>query len=179
MLDVSAPGFSIEDTDAHVEIPLSRGLVAIIDERDLPLVCHIKWHATSSLRDTIYAANTRQREGRRKLTLMHRVIADAPDGMLVDHRDGNGLNNRRSNLRLCTNGENQRNMRSRTGSSRFKGVVWHSVRKYWQAGIQHEGRYHWVGQFSTEEEAGRAYDEAALRLFGEFARLNFPSEVPA
>lgn len=98
--------------------------------------------------------------------------------MMIDHKNGNGLDNRRSNLRFCTNAQNQHNQRkwgSRSGkplSSRYKGVSWHR-RGHWRAKIQAQGKRRYLGQFQSEEAAARAYDRAARELHGEFAVLNF------
>ena len=111
----------------------------------------------------------------RSIVGMHRVIMNAPKGMLVDHIDGNGLNNRRSNLRLCTNKENARNARpSKGGSSRYKGVCWHKAKKKYDARIEVDGKRYCLGYFADEIEAAVTYDIKAMQLFGDFAYFNFP-----
>ena len=115
---------------------------------------------------------------------LSRLIMGEPKGMLVDHVNGDTLDNRRSNLRVCSKGENGRNRKvaSKNNTSGFKGV---SCRKKgpdminewsrpWQAYINHDKKRHHLGMFATAEEAARAYDAKALELHGEFARLNFP-----
>lgn len=109
---------------------------------------------------------------------MHRLIVDAPPGLEVDHIDGNGLNNRRCNLRVCSRRDNLRNMRPRVGTSRFKGVSWNRGDQRWQAEISIDRRRKYLGRFHDEIEAALAYDEAARAAFGEFARLNFPDDFP-
>jgi HNH endonuclease/AP2 domain len=139
------------------------------DEEDADLVLRYKWtvykHPTSELR---YAQSTKRPHIR-----MHRLILgvlDQPD-IDVDHIDGNGLNNKRSNLRLATKSQNLANQKIRTdGISRFKGVS--QKGKYWKAKCKNI----WLGSFKTEEEAAKAYDKKAKELYGEFARLNFPKE---
>jgi hypothetical protein len=92
-----------------------------------------------------------------------------------DHKDGNGLNNTRSNLRPCTQGQNNMNQRKRkNATSRFKGVTWSAADEKWKACITANHVQHHLGYFCDEEEAARAYDKAARSLHGEFARLNFP-----
>jgi hypothetical protein len=111
---------------------------------------------------------------------MHRQIMQPPKGMLVDHADGNKANNCRLNLRICTRQENQRNTAKHGGTtSRFKGVSFDRRLRKWGAAIQAGGKRIWLGYFTDEAEAARAYDRAAVELFGEFARLNFPEEWPA
>ena len=95
-------------------------------------------------------------------------------GQMVDHRDGTAtLDNRRSNLRICSNAENQQNTGPRGGSSPFKGVSWSARKKKWLVQFRCQGQYHFVGYFVDEEAAARAYDQAIAPLAGEFARLNF------
>jgi hypothetical protein len=108
---------------------------------------------------------------------MHRVLLNAPASLHVDHVNGNGLDNQRSNIRLATPGENQHNGRLRkNNSSGFKGVSWVTRDKRWQVSIWLGGKQRALGRFQNLEDAARAYDNAARELFGEFARLNFPEE---
>jgi len=105
---------------------------------------------------------------------MHRVILDAPMNMLVDHINGNGLDNRRENLRICTNTENLRNRgKDRDNTSGYKGVVIKKGEKKFRAQIRVNQKTIHLGSFSTPEEAARAYDDAAREYFGEFAWTNF------
>jgi hypothetical protein len=103
--------------------------------------------------------------------LMHRVIMKPPLGMDIDHKDHNGLNNQKFNLRICTRKQNARNKRS-TGSSIYLGV-YKTKRNYICARISMDGCCKHIGNFKTEEAAARAYDEVAKRCHGEFANLNF------
>ena len=104
--------------------------------------------------------------------LMHRTIINAPKGVIVDHKNGDGLDNRRCNLRLCTTAENIRNAGSRGGSSKYKGVWYDKKRSLWRARIKVSYKEVYLGRFSTELEAAQAYDEAALMHHKEFAKLN-------
>ena len=106
---------------------------------------------------------------------MHRLILDAPDGAQVDHIDHDSLNNQRSNLRLCTCSENQRNRRGRpkNNTSGYIGVAWYRRCGRWGSQIWVNGKDHWLGLFDDPAEAARVRDAAAKRLHGEFATLNF------
>lgn len=152
-----------------VEIPLSQGQVALIDEADSERVLARSWHSTPGGR-TLYARSPKQ-GGEKSPVLMHRIILDVPVGMVVDHIDGDGLNNVRSNLRICTHKQNIRSQRAqRRGYSRFKGV---SMRgSSWFAYIQHDGETIHLGSFKDESRAARQYDRAARLLFGQFAKTN-------
>jgi HNH endonuclease len=159
-------------------IPLTHGLYATVDAEDYEKLSQYKWHAQCDEgRRTVYAArNTSYREhGRRhnRIVLMHREIMKTPKGMVVDHINGNGANNRRCNMRNCTQFQNTHNNRPRKdGKSRFIGVDPH--RDKWRARVCYKGRKHHIGLFTDEVEAARARDRKAVELFGEFARLNFP-----
>ena len=164
------------------EVALTQGLVAFVDEADLPLIAGYSWSAMR-IRNTWYAcAYQRGSHGSngRKNILMHRLLLDAPKGVQVDHRNGDGLDNRRSNLRLASASQNQMNRHVSAGRSRFKGVTWDGRGERWVVRTQMDGEARHVGYFADELEAARAYDLAALDRFGEFAQLNFPREaVPA
>lgn len=158
-----------------VAIELSKGKIALIDAADLPLVSQYKWYAVEAP-DTYYAAHTTPRREGRKMVLMHRLIAGADKSSCVDHRDGNGLNNTRDNLRICTHAQNCCNQRkNRRGKSRYKGVspIMHKGEvRWWQANIQANGKPIYLGCYSSEEDAARAYNAAAIVYHKEFARLN-------
>ena len=152
------------------EIPLSRGLVAMVDDEDFELVASYgKWYAH---RDdtTFYARKNFNRGGVWSSVRMHGVITGLS---YVDHINGNGLDNRRSNLRAATDSQNAMNRGMRSdNTSGFKGVT--QKRSKWHASLQVNGKRRHLGDFATRIEAARAYDAAALIYFGEFARPNFP-----
>jgi len=105
---------------------------------------------------------------------MHRFILNAPRHKLVDHIDGNGLNNRKANLRLCNHSQNAWNRRPNSGChSKYKGVYWNKDKKKWHATISKSYKRIHLGYFDNEIEAARAYDKKAKEFFGEFAYLNF------
>lgn len=157
------------------EIPLSKGYVAVVDDADYPLLATIKWCAKPN-DGKVYACGRvgpQWKVSQRKRVLMHRLIMNAPSGTEVDHRDGNGLNNTRDNLRFATRTQNARNRRVQPhGLSRFKGV--YAEYGKWVAKICANRKRRRLGTFATDVEAARAYDAAAKELHGGFARLNFP-----
>jgi hypothetical protein len=113
--------------------------------------------------------------GRIKTMYLHREIMQAPKGLLVDHKNNDGLDNRRANLRLATHSQNGCNRpRKKNGSSRFKGVIFLKDRKRWSARLKKNGKHIFLGNFKNEIDAARVYDEAAKQYHGEFACLNFP-----
>ena len=164
-----------EPTDKDIRyIGLTRGKWAIVSAADYEWLSQWKWHASPRGPAGEFYAKRRER-GRN--VWMHREIMQAPPEMVVDHIDGNSLNNVRDNLRLCTAKENSRNRRpNRNSKTGFKGV-WRDKRTgRWYATIRYQKKNIYLGAFDTAEEAARAYDRKALELFGEFARLNFPLE---
>lgn len=159
-------------------IPLTRGVIALVDATDMDMLAQHNWYA---LRSPVAWYATRivtNADGRRIALYMHRVIMSPPDGMQVDHREHYDraalvVDNRRANLRICTQGQNLMNTRPRVGgSSRKKGVSWDSSRGKWIAQITVNGKYRHLGRFDDEDDAARAYDVAAERLYGEFGRPN-------
>lgn len=156
-----------------MQIALTRGYSTVIDDADWTLVARYKWHAAPTRSGIIYAqASTSRVEGKRKSIKMHSIIAGRK---WVDHKDGDGLNNRRSNLRPTTRKQNRRNSKPNSDTLHgLKGVDFMKNRNKWRARIYIRKRRVALGCFLTAELAGRAYDEAALHYFGTFARLNYP-----
>jgi hypothetical protein len=159
------------------EMPTSQFQVALVPDEWFEELSKHKWHADwSKDAQTFYAARHEVVSGKRRKIYMHRVILNAPKGIKVDHKDGNGLNNCPPNIRLAPGGANQQNMRKpRTNTSGFKGVTWHKDCQKWLAQINFDRQHFNLGVFETKEEAARARDRAALKYHGEFATLNFPS----
>lgn len=154
---------------AAIEVPLSQGRVALIDDADAELVLGHRWYMQSH-HGNRYAMRRVRNGGQRAVQPLHRLLTGWP---LVDHINGNGLDNRRANLREATHAENMRNRRmSRNNTSGFKGVVLEGSR--WRARIRFDRQRVSLGAFATAEEAANAYDAAARELHGEFAALNFP-----
>ncbi len=150
-------------------IPLTRGKYAIVDPKDYEWLVKYKWHANGRQGGILYAVNQKRQR-------MHRLIMNAPKEKLVDHINGNGLDNRRANLRLATYTQNSWNSRHGIGqgTSRYKGVIWYKRNKKWEAVISVNGRRKHLGYYKKEIDAARAFDKAAKERRGEFAVLNFP-----
>lgn len=163
------------------EIKLTGGGIAIVDDADFEAVSAIKWRRADGPR-TSYAMSVKIRGSRKTgfkytYTGMHRLILGLSknDGIFVDHINGNGLDNRRENLRTCTRAENNRNKRPKVReNTKYKGIVYQRDRKRWIAQIYVNKVRHHLGNFKSDLDAARAYDAGARRLHGEFARLNFP-----
>lgn len=158
-------------------IEMRHGHTALVDLEDWPIVAAFGWYARRGQKGGLYAVSNQKVRGNHQsqYTLrMHRLLTNPPPGQDVDHRNGDGLDNRRSNLRPCTNPENQQNTGPRGGASRFKGVSWDRRKQKWRVAFRALGEHRFVGNFSDEEDAARAYDAAILRICPEFARLNFP-----
>jgi len=158
------------------EIPLSGGGVAIVDDDMFEELSQYRWHLVSRGRYALrfaWDATKKRQIG----ILMHRQIMNAPPHMSVDHIDSCGLHNTRANMRLATHQDNMRYQRKRNNSrSAYKGVWRKSPTSRWQASICVSGKQIRLGLFDSEIDAALAYNTAAIKHFGEFARLN---EVPA
>jgi hypothetical protein len=148
---------------------VGQGLFATVDAADFKKLSEYKWYA-SRHGPTIYAMCHKNR----RAVYMHRMILRPRKGYVVDHIDGNGLSNRRCNLRVCTHRQNQANRGSHRGSSRFVGV--YRYRDKWLAGIRCRGKYYYCGLFDDEVEAAKARDRKAYELHGPYAYLNFPED---
>lgn len=154
-------------------IALTQGKFASVDNSDFEELSKFKWYA-SKAHKTYYANRAKGSKGKQVRIAMHRQILSAPKGSFVDHCNHNGLDNRRSNIRLCTHADNMRNReRNRDNRSGFKGVTWDSHHKKWRANIQVNGKDFYLGYFFCIVKAAKAYDYIAKRYFGEFAYLNF------
>jgi len=160
--------------DNMIEILLTQNKIALIDNEDYQIVINHKWCAYREPRmfNNWYAAtNVRTSKGKYRSVSMHRLIlGDCCEGMTVDHINHNGLDNRRSNLRIATATQQQQNRKQTKGYSRFKGVTWN--KNAWAARIKHNGKEYHLGRFKNEEDAARQYNYFANLYFGEYAYLN-------
>lgn len=155
-----------------IEVKLTRGHVAHIDDEDWPLIARHQWYASSPTKSGLVYAVTSVPGGKLR---MHRLITAATPEIDVDHRDGNGLHNWRDNLRSSTRAQNLANGRLRiNNSSGFKGVTPPNRWGRYRALIFVDYKQIHLGMFDSAELAARAYDDAARRHFGYFARVNFP-----
>lgn len=151
-------------------LPLSQGKEALVDDEDFEFLSRYKWCAARR-RGTFYAERyIRITDTLKILIPMHHAVAKPDKGEWVDHKDGDGLNNTRKNLRVATRAENKRNQRRyKNNTSGFKGVSRRGAR--WTARIQLDGKSTFLGVFETPREAHVAYCAAATQLHGEFARF--------
>ncbi len=159
-----------------ITLQLTKGYNTILDEEDLPLVLPYKWRAEVTDRGVVYAVATTCVEGKKSTIRMHSIIAGTVgegQSRVPDHKNGNGLDNRRLNLRVVPQQHNTWNARAALGS-KYKGVTKQKrlVGRPWQARIHRNGTTLHLGYFPTEEEAATAYDDASKLTDGEFARLN-------
>jgi len=147
-------------------IPLTQNKVALVSDIDFPMLCQSIWHASEVKKGLFYAKSS-------KGIFMHRLVINAPKGVMVDHVNGDGLDNQRENLRLCTNAENLRNRKlHKNSTSGYKGVF--PFRDKYIVQIQFDGQRFYLGIYSDPIEAAKVYDKKAIELFGDFANLNFP-----
>jgi HNH endonuclease len=151
-------------------IPVGHGLFATVDAADYEEVRKYRWRAIRHGRNA-YAAT--RKNGR--TVYMHRMFMRPRKGYVVDHIDGNGLNNRRCNLRVCTPAQNLANKGPRGGSSPFVGV--YRSKDKWVAHVMCRGKHYYVGAFADEVAAAKARDRKAYELHGQYAYLNFPEDL--
>ena len=163
-------GLAMTESIEHRVISLTQGKFTIVDAEDYDRLAERKWRAEKRNGQRFYAA----RHAAGRTIPMHREILDIPPGMLCDHKNHDTLDNRRSDLRICTPAQKSYNRLPQPGgTSRYKGVRWHKDHCKWKARIQHIGRSTHIGYYDYEADAAIAYDDMAVELLGEFACLNF------
>jgi hypothetical protein len=158
------------------EIVTKKGFVIMVSDLDFDWLSKLRWRAVSG-NGKPYAQTrfTDPKTKKRTTVMMHRLILGVVSQHIqVDHKDGNGLNNQRGNLRIATRSENQHNRaKNKNNPSGFKGVCWNKASRKWCANIRFNGKARRIGQFDSVVDAAKAYDEKAKEYFGEFARTNF------
>jgi hypothetical protein len=154
---------------------LGEGKWALLDVKDYYRLRIFKWIVYGN-GNNLYAIRLQLNDSNKTSTVyMHREIMNPPAGLVVDHKNCDGLDNRRSKLRIATRAQNAYNCRKKkNATSRFLGVYFYKERGKWESQIMHQGKRRWVGRFDNEIDAAKAYDAAAKKYHGEFARLNFP-----
>jgi hypothetical protein len=160
-------------------IPLTQGLWTLVDTADYERLRAMKWYASLDKGTGAFYAvrNVRRAGGGQRRQALARVVMDAPHGIEVDHVSRDTLDNRRCNLRLVTRSRNMQNSARRSDNSTgYKGVKQRRDGNWikWQVQITIDGRRRHLGYFDDVIEAAQAYDTAAVKAFGEYARLNFP-----
>jgi hypothetical protein len=162
-------------------IELTQGKFASVDDNVYDVINELKWYAHKTGKKYRAVRNNPCRK-RPNMIFMHRVIWEIingpiPEKLEIDHIDGNSLNNRVNNLRMCTKKQNSYNIHvsNISKTSKYRGVRLHKCGK-WESYIMVNKKSVYIGLFDTENDAGRAYDIKAKQYFGEFATLNFPDE---
>ncbi len=167
------PGLFIGDTMKQIQLVNNKGFV-VVDDEDFAEMSKHKWHLDER-KNTSYAKTFIRKGNRRVKVGIHQLIMNAKKGQEIDHRDGDGLYNCKCNLRHCSTQQNSMNRKTNYGSSNYKGVHWHKRDKKWYSSIGLNYKSLHLGRFDSEIEAARAYNDKAIEMFGEFARLN---EIP-
>jgi hypothetical protein len=163
---------------SYRRIGLTEGKYTLVDEADYYRLNNFYWIAKPNGKSFTAARFMGNYWSGSKIIYLHREIMNPPAGVLVDHKNGDALDNRRDNLRLATyaqNAYNKKKTRAKT-SSRFIGVCFSKKTGKWTAYLRFEGKRIWLGQFDNEIDAAKAHDKAAIEYHKEFARLNFPEE---
>lgn len=150
-------------------IQLTQEMITLVDDNMFEYLNQWKWHYHQG-----YARRNTKINGKRKIISIHQIVMNTPDGFDTDHINGNKLDNRKENLRICTHEENTQNKNlSRDNISGYKGVNKRKKNGKWRARIIYKGKEISLGEYFFIEDAAKAYDIAAIEYFREFAKLNF------
>lgn len=152
-------------------LPLTKGYYTKIDDEDFERLSKHKWITINRKKSNLfYAGRSLRINGKKIVIFLHReVIGTPPNKMFVDHKDHDGLNNQKSNLRFCTQSQNSANsIMHKANKSGYRGVHWYPRKRKYNATIKHKH----IGYFNNKEDAARAYNKLAKKYFGEFAQLN-------
>ncbi len=159
------------------QIPLTQNKFALVSDEDFEYLSQYKWAAFFNGRKWYAVRHSSRRLGRRRTIYMHRVITNVSNDLEVDHINGDGLDNRRENLRIATRWQNAANRGTdKTNTSGFKGVWWDSHAKKWAATVHIKNERIYLGLFNSAEDAARAYDTESRKHLGEYAYPNFRQE---
>lgn len=162
----------LEPVTSENIIPLTQGKSMTVDTKDRAFLEQYSWYALKRPATWYAMTNIWKEDGRKVPVAAHTLLMQTPPGLTVDHKNRNGLDNRRANLRVCTRGENLRNKPPVVATSCFKGVSWHTESKKWLARIKVAGQIFHLGMYDSDLHAARAYDIAAREHHLEFAYLN-------
>jgi len=157
----------------YVELKLTKGFVSKVDESDFARITQFKWQSQKTSGDDVYAgASIKDESGKWRRVLLHRFVMNAPRGMVIDHINGDKLDNRKSNLRICNQVVNRLNSKG-SGKSKYKGVSLRNRASPWMASIKlPDGEYKNLGSYKNEIDAARAYNEYAKKIYGDLVLLN-------
>jgi hypothetical protein len=151
------------------------GLYTIVDPEDYYRYGHMKWCLATHGTKPYAVCGVKQKDGSIKTVRLHRIIKKPGKGRVVDHWNNNSLDNRNSNLRSATRAQNSYNRKKRkNATSKYIGISFNKRLRIWDVQIMHKGKHIWLGRFKREIDGARAYDRAALKYRGRFAKLNFP-----
>ena len=162
-------------TELYASMPLTQGKSTLVDLDCLHFFEEHKWRAHRGPRGNWYVRSQGPRKnGRAPDLYLHKMITEVPKGMFIDHKNGDGLDNRRDNLRTVTHSQNMMNRRKLKASASIYKGLYRTAYGNWGVAIRYGGMRVYLGTYSSEIEAAKVYDYAAMLYHGEFALLNFP-----